>query len=99
LRALDVKGADVLGYSQGGGVALQLALRHGALVDKLVMMSATFHRTGWYPSVYEAMKMPGPESFCGTAIKATFRSYTPDRPRGERRRRARDIGSDDGHGR
>jgi pimeloyl-ACP methyl ester carboxylesterase len=78
LRALDVKSADVLGYSQGGGVALQLALRHGALVDKLVMMSATFHRTGWYPSVYEAMKMLGPESFCGTAIEATFRSHTPD---------------------
>ncbi|AQA05462.1 hypothetical protein BVC93_27265 [Mycobacterium sp. MS1601] len=27
LRALGVKSADVLGYSQGGGVALQLAVR------------------------------------------------------------------------
>jgi pimeloyl-ACP methyl ester carboxylesterase len=32
LRALRVERADVLGYSQGGGVALQLALRHPALV-------------------------------------------------------------------
>lgn len=29
-----------MGYSQGGGVALQLALRHPGLVDKLVVMSA-----------------------------------------------------------
>src|SRR6188508_1066439 len=36
LRALSVECADVMGYSQGGGVALQLALRHPNLVDKLV---------------------------------------------------------------
>ena len=36
LRALKVERADVMGYSQGGGVALQLALRHPTLVNKLV---------------------------------------------------------------
>ncbi|ANW64780.1 alpha/beta hydrolase [Mycobacterium sp. djl-10] len=78
LRALDVKSADVLGYSQGGGVALQLAIRHAALVNKLVMMSATFHRDGWYPSVYEAMKTLVPESFSGTVVETIFKSHTPD---------------------
>jgi pimeloyl-ACP methyl ester carboxylesterase len=45
LRALEVERADVMGYSQGGGVALQLALRHPTLVDKLVSMSATYRRS------------------------------------------------------
>ena len=47
LRALQVERADVMGYSQGGGVALQLALRHPTLVDKLVSMSATYRKDGW----------------------------------------------------
>ncbi|MCV7183685.1 alpha/beta fold hydrolase [Mycolicibacterium murale] len=78
LRALDVKSADVLGYSQGGGVALQLAIRHAPLVNKLVMMSATFHRDGWYPSVFEAMKTLVPESFSGTTVETIFKAHTPD---------------------
>src|SRR5258708_28092027 len=55
LRALQVDRADVMGYSQGGGVALQLALRHPTLVDKLVSLSATHRRDGWHPSVVEAV--------------------------------------------
>ena len=33
LRALKVDRTDVMGYSQGGGVALQLAIRHPSVVD------------------------------------------------------------------
>src|SRR5918995_1904984 len=53
LRALEVERADVMGYSQGGGVALQLALRHPTLVNKLVSLSGTYRKDGWYPSVLE----------------------------------------------
>jgi pimeloyl-ACP methyl ester carboxylesterase len=38
--ALKVERADVMGYLQGGGVALQLALRHPTLVNKLVRLSS-----------------------------------------------------------
>jgi pimeloyl-ACP methyl ester carboxylesterase len=41
LNALEIERADVMGYSQGGGVALQPALRHPQLVSKLVTFSAT----------------------------------------------------------
>jgi pimeloyl-ACP methyl ester carboxylesterase len=44
LRALDVEHADVMGDSQGGGVALQLALRHPTVVNKLAVMRATYRR-------------------------------------------------------
>lgn len=46
LRALKVERADVMGYSQGGGVALQLALRHPTLVNELVSLSATYRKDG-----------------------------------------------------
>ena len=60
LRALKVECADVMGYSQGGGVALQLALRHPTLVDKLVSLSATYRKDGWYPSVLEGIEVSAP---------------------------------------
>jgi len=56
LRALEVARADVMGYSQGGGVALQLAIRHPSLVSKLVSMAGTFRRDGWYPPVFRRLR-------------------------------------------
>jgi pimeloyl-ACP methyl ester carboxylesterase len=77
LRALGVERADVMGYSQGGGVALQLALRHPGLVDKLVSMSATYRRDGWYPDVLEGMEGLDATAFAGTPVEEAFREHTP----------------------
>jgi pimeloyl-ACP methyl ester carboxylesterase len=38
-RHLEIDNADVVGYSMGGEIALQLAIRHPALVRKLVLAS------------------------------------------------------------
>jgi pimeloyl-ACP methyl ester carboxylesterase len=78
LRALNVDRADVMGYSQGGGVALQLAIRHPALVNKLVSLSATFREDGWYPSVPEAIKGLRAKEFEGTPVETAFMEHTPD---------------------
>src|SRR6478735_5004538 len=78
LRELAVKCADVMGYSQGGGVALQLALRHESLVSKLVSMSATFRKDGWYPSVFESIGGLSAEAFVGTPVESSFKEHTPD---------------------
>jgi pimeloyl-ACP methyl ester carboxylesterase len=78
LRALEVERADVMGYSQGGGVALQLALRHPELVDKLVTMSATYRKDGWYPSVMEALEGLSATAFAGSPVEKAFREHTPD---------------------
>jgi pimeloyl-ACP methyl ester carboxylesterase len=43
--------ADVLGYSLGGGVALQTAIRHADVVDHLIVVSEAVQRSGWYPEV------------------------------------------------
>lgn len=54
--------ADVLGYSLGGGVALQVAFRHPTLIRKLVVVSANFKRAGWYPEVLAAFDQMGPSA-------------------------------------
>ena len=78
LRALEVERADVMGYSQGGGVALQLALRHPTLVDKLVSLSATYRKDGWYPSVLEGIEGLSAAVFAGTPVEKAFKEHTPD---------------------
>jgi pimeloyl-ACP methyl ester carboxylesterase len=78
LRALQVERADVMGYSQGGGVVLQLALRHPTLVNKLVSMSATYRREGWYPSVLEGIADLSATEFAGTPVEQAFKAHTPD---------------------
>ncbi|NYF54482.1 alpha/beta fold hydrolase [Micromonospora purpureochromogenes] len=55
LRHLDLSGADVLGYSLGGGVALRTAIQHPGLVRRLVLVSTPCRRQGWYPEVLAAM--------------------------------------------
>ena len=78
LCALGVESADVMGYSQGGGVALQLAIRHPALVNKLVSMAATFRKEGWYPVVFEAIGGLSAKDFAGTPVETAFKEHTPD---------------------
>ena len=62
LRYLKVERADFFGYSNGGSVALQLAIRHPELVRKLVVASAMFRRDGLYPEFWESMRHATPES-------------------------------------
>lgn len=78
LRTLEVGRADVMGYSQGGGVALQLALRHPELIGKLVVMSASYRREGLYSSVPAGIAGLSAAVFAGTPVEKAFREHTPD---------------------
>jgi pimeloyl-ACP methyl ester carboxylesterase len=78
LRALGVERADVMGYSQGGGVALQLVLRHPQLVGKLVTLSATYRQDGWYPSVRRGLEGLTADLFVNTPVGEAFRQHTAD---------------------
>ena len=79
LEALGVEHADVMGYSQGGGVALQLVLRHPHRVGKLVSMSATYRQDGWHPVVLQALEHLSGDALAGTPFGEAFRSRTTDR--------------------
>ena len=70
LKHLNLEQADILGYSLGGGVALQTAIRHPDSVHKLILISTPSKRHGFYPEALEGMAQMGPES-------AKFMSQSP----------------------
>jgi len=53
LRHLGIDEADTFGYSMGGGVALQLAIRHPGSVRRLVVASASYTSDGMQPELHE----------------------------------------------
>jgi pimeloyl-ACP methyl ester carboxylesterase len=77
LKTLNVAKADVLGYSMGANTALLMAMRHPDRVGKLVVLSGTYRRDGWYPEVLKALESVTPESFAGTPLEAEYRRLSP----------------------
>jgi len=77
LAYLGVGKADLFGFSNGAGVALQVAIRHPELVRKLVFASSITKRDGARPELWEFMKqadfsnMPQP-------LKDAFLRVNPD---------------------
>lgn len=76
--ALGLDRVDVVGFSVGGGVALQLGLRHPDRVRKLVVISAPHATQGWFPEVLAGVSAMDPE-----AMKASnwHRAYLKAAPR------------------
>jgi pimeloyl-ACP methyl ester carboxylesterase len=64
--------ADVMGYSLGAGVALQTAIRHPDVVDRLVFVSSTLRQDGWYPegvAAFQQLEANAP--LLGDSVKAS----------------------------
>lgn len=53
LTHLAIPQADIMGFSNGGTTALQMAIRHPELVHKLVLIAATFRRDGMPPGFFD----------------------------------------------
>ncbi len=56
LEQLHIATADFMGFSNGGTTALQIAIRHPKLVNKLVLASATYRRDGLPPGLFEGFQ-------------------------------------------
>jgi len=81
VRHLRFENADVMGYSLGGGVALRMAIQHPELVRKLVLVSTTFKRDGWYPEVLAAMAQSSAKSAEGMKGTPMYELYSRIAPR------------------
>lgn len=77
-RHLEIDAADVIGYSMGGGIALQLAIRHPALVRKLVVASAGFTRDAMHAAALEMFPTITPELFAGSPIEEAYQRTAPN---------------------
>lgn len=78
LRAIGIANADVFGYSMGGGVALQLVIRHPELVRKLVVASATYKSEGMQPELLALIPSITPEMFAGSPMEAEYLRLAPN---------------------
>jgi len=78
LRHLGIGTADVVGFSMGGAIALQLAIRHPALVRKLVVAAASFRSDGMQPELLEMIPSITPEMFAGSPVEQAYRRLAPE---------------------
>lgn len=78
LRQLKIEHADVMGFSNGGSVAMQLALLHRGLVRKLIFAGSMTKKSGAPAQFWQSMAsgtfedMPQP-------LKDAFLAVNPDR--------------------
>ena len=77
-RELGIDAADVFGYSMGGGVALQVALRHPQLVRRLVLASAGFAIDAMPPEALAMFPSITPEMFAGSPIEHEYLRLAPN---------------------
>jgi pimeloyl-ACP methyl ester carboxylesterase len=64
--------ADVMGYSFGSDVALQTAIRHPSVVDRLVLVSGTMRKDGTYPEGVAAFdQLEANAAMLGDSVKAS----------------------------
>ena len=77
LHLLKIEQADALGYSMGGGVALQLAIRHPEKVRKVISISAVFRHDGWVQEALDAFPQMSSEMFRGSPIEAEYKRLSP----------------------
>ncbi len=80
IDALGHERAAVMGFSLGGGVALRAAIQHPDAVERLVLVSTVFRRTGWYPEMRAGMDAMGPDTvefMMQTPMYESYRSIAP----------------------
>ena len=77
IRHLGLERTDIFGFSLGGGVGLQTAIRHPEVVRKLALASTPFRKDGWYPEVLAGMASISVETFAGTPIHETYIKTSP----------------------
>ena len=77
LRFLKVDRADFFGFSNGASVGLQVAIRHPALVHKLVFASSMTRRDGAQPQFWEFMQQAR-FSNMPQSLKDAFLRVNPD---------------------
>ncbi len=78
LKHLKIDSADIFGYSMGGGVAQQIAIRHPSAVRRLIITSSVYKYEGWSPQTRSILPILTPEMFENTPIKTEYDKLAPD---------------------
>ncbi len=77
LNHLKIARADLIGYSMGGSVAMQCAVRHPDKVRKVVVMSSPFRRDGVVKEGRDALANLSAEVFSGSPLEVEYKKLSP----------------------
>jgi pimeloyl-ACP methyl ester carboxylesterase len=77
VRHLGLETADFLGYSLGGAVALQIAIRHPEVVRKLILISTTYTMSGIHPGLMDGLGEMNPEMMYGSPWHEEYTRLAP----------------------
>lgn len=77
LKHLDIARADLMGYSMGGAVAMQCAIRHPDKVRKAVIISSTFRPDGMVAGAGELISKITAEDFKGSPLETEYKKLSP----------------------
>jgi pimeloyl-ACP methyl ester carboxylesterase len=77
LDHLKIPRADIIGYSMGGAVAMQCAIRHPEKVRKVVSISAAFRLDGLVKEALDMFPKLSAETFKGSPIEGEFKKLSP----------------------
>jgi len=77
LDYLKIPRADLIGYSMGGGVAMECAIRHPDKVRKVVVISSMFRRDGGVKEAIDAIPKLTAEDFKGSPIEVEYKKLSP----------------------
>lgn len=78
VRYLQIDSLEVIGYSMGAGVALQLAIRHPEIPKRIVSIAAPVSDTGFQPALKPLIPQITVKSFEGTPFKMGYDSLAPN---------------------
>src|SRR5262245_38357412 len=73
LDYLKIPRADLIGYSMGGGVAMQCAIRHPDKVRKVVVISSVFRRDGMVKEARDAIPRLTADAFKGSPLEPEYK--------------------------
>jgi pimeloyl-ACP methyl ester carboxylesterase len=77
LNYLKIPRTDLIGYSMGGEVAMQCAIRHPDKVRKAVIISSTFRSDGMVDGALESISKLTADAFKGSPIEIEYQKLSP----------------------
>lgn len=83
IAELKLERVAIMGFSLGGAVALRTAIQHPQLVERLVLVSTVFKRSGWHPEMTAGMDAMGPEVAESLKRSPMYETYMQIAPRKE----------------
>jgi pimeloyl-ACP methyl ester carboxylesterase len=78
LKQLKIAKADIFGFSNGASTTLELAIRYPELVNKIVVASTMYKKSGTFPGFWDMMANPSFDQM-PQGLKDAFLKINPDK--------------------